>query len=149
MSKFNILKRKNRETINHMGSKAYKYDEKYELVSILLTTFVEDSYYRSGDDTIKRLVKLMSKTKDIEFVAKAIIYARTVFNMRSVSHVMGAEISAYLSGKTYAKDFYEGLVVRPDDMLETVAVYYNKGGKTLPNAIKKGFANAFDKFDGY
>lgn len=149
MSKFNILKRKNRETINHMGAKAYKYDEKYELVSTLLTTFVEDSYYRSSNDTVKRLVELMSKTKDIEFMAKAIIYARTIFHMRSVSHVMGAEISAYLSGKTYAKNFYENLVVRPDDMLETVAVYFNKGGKTLPNAMKKGFANAFDKFDGY
>lgn len=43
----------------------------------------------------------------------------------------------------------EKIVFRPDDMMEIIAYYKAKSGKTLPNAMKKGFALAFDKFDGY
>lgn len=148
MSKFNFLKRKSRETVNHMGAKAYKYDERFELVSTLLTTFVEDSYYRNSKDTVTRLTELMKQVKDKEFVAKAIIYARTVFNMRSVSHVMASEMGKTLSGTPYATDFYEKVIVRPDDMLEIVAYHLGKGQK-ISNAMKRGFGKAFDKFDGY
>lgn len=150
MSKFNTTKStKSRETTNHMGAKAYNYDEKFELVSTMLTTFVEDTYYRKGQDTTKRLVELTSIIEDKRFIAQAILFARKEFNMRSVSHLMAAELAATLSGKTYAKNFYEQLVVRPDDMTETLAAFKSLGGTTMPNAMKKGFAKAFDKFDGY
>ncbi|MCP4440756.1 MAG: TROVE domain-containing protein [Aureispira sp.] len=148
MAKFNLLKRKKRETTNYMGAKAYKYDAKFELVSLLLTSFAEDSYYRSSGEGIKAMLALLAKV-DPMFAAKAAIFARDEFNMRSITHVLAAELAAYLSGKEWAKEFYNCIVVRPDDMLEIVAYYYAKGGKTLPNAMKKGFAKAFERFDAY
>jgi len=58
-------------------------------------------------------------------------------------------LAAYASGKIWAKSCYDKVVKRPDDMLEIVAYFYAKGGKTLPNAMKKGFAKSFDRFDAY
>jgi hypothetical protein len=34
-------------------------------------------------------------------------------------------------------------------MKEILAYYLQNCGKKIPNSMKKGFAKAFDKFDGY
>jgi len=147
MSLFN---RKNRvkTVLNRAGGKAHKQSPKMELASILLTSFAQDQFYRSATGTYKDLIALLSKVDPI-FAAKAGIYARRVYGMRSITHVMAAELATHASGKDWAKSFYSQIVKRPDDMLEIVAYYLSKGGKKLPNAMKKGFANAFDQFDGY
>lgn len=134
--------------MNRAGGEAYKQSPKMQLASIMLTSFAQNQFYRNAKGTFDELVKLLAQV-DSKFAAQAAIYARTKFNMRSITHVLGAEIAAYASGKPWAKEFYAQLVLRPDDMLEIVAYYFNKGGKTLPNAMKKGFATAFDKFDDY
>ncbi|MGK0390572.1 MAG: 60 kDa SS-A/Ro ribonucleoprotein [Maribacter sp.] len=134
--------------MNLAGGEAYKQSPKMQLASIMLTSFAQDQFYRNAKDTFKDLVKLLAQV-DPKFAAQAAIYARTKFNMRSITHVLAAELAAYASGQTWSKEFYAQIVSRPDDMLEIVAYYFNKGGKTIPNAMKKGFAAAFDKFDGY
>ncbi|MFK7948890.1 MAG: TROVE domain-containing protein [Saprospiraceae bacterium] len=144
------MKRKNRsnKTVNRAGGEAYAQTPELRLASMLLTSFAQDQFYRSQKDTFDELVALIAQC-DPQFVAKAGIYARTQYGMRSITHVLAAELAPYLSGKSWAKNYYERTVFRPDDMTETVAYYLAKGGKTLPNAMKKGFAKAFDKFDGY
>lgn len=148
MSMFNKQKNRTSKMTNRAGGDAFAQTPKMELASILLTSFAQDQYYRSANDTFKELIALLAKV-DAKFAAKAAIYARNEFGMRSITHVLAAEISAYVSGQPWAKDFYKAIVRRPDDMMEIMAYYYAKGGKTLPNAMKKGFANAFDKFDAY
>jgi 60 kDa SS-A/Ro ribonucleoprotein len=147
MSLFN-LKKKRKKTINRAGGRAYTQSPKMKLVSILLTSFAQDQYYRSGKATFSELIQLMSELDPL-FVAKAGIYARTQFGMRSISHLLAAELAPYASGQPWAKDFYNKIVKRPDDMLEIVAYHLGKGEKRLPNAMKKGFSKAFDKFDTY
>lgn len=148
MSLFNKLKNRAKRITNRAGGEAFAQTPKMELASMLLTSFAQDQYYRSAGATFKELNALLPKV-DAKFAAKAAIYARHEFGMRSITHVLAAEISAYVSGQPWAKDFYKAIVRRPDDMMEIMAYYYAKGGKTLPNAMKKGFANAFDKFDAY
>ncbi|MCH2045998.1 MAG: TROVE domain-containing protein [Saprospiraceae bacterium] len=149
MAPFNLKrKKKDKVVLNHMGARAYKYEEKFALAALLLTSFAQNSYYRKGQDTFKDLITLL-KDVPADFAAKAAIYARDHFNMRSITHVLAAELSAYASGTAWAKHFYDKVVVRPDDMLEIVAYLFQKGQKTLPNAMKKGFAKAFDRFDAY
>ena len=149
MALFNF-KRKNRvaTVVNRAGGEAYKQTPEMRLASMLLTSFANDQYYRTQKETFDELVQLIAEC-DTKFVAKAGIYARNEYGMRSITHVLAVELATYLSGKSWAKDYYENIVFRPDDMTETVAYYLAKGGKTLPNAMKKGFAKAFDKFDGY
>ncbi len=148
MALFNKATKQKLQTINRANGTAYKQSAKMQLISMLLTSFAQDQFYRSAKDTFKDLAKLV-KEVDAEFAAKAAIYARTKFGMRSITHVLGAELAAYASGKPWAKHFYEKMIFRPDDMLETVAYYKAIGGSTVPNAMKKGFAQAFNKFDGY
>ncbi len=138
-------------TTNNAGGFAYTMKEKTELVSILLTSFVADSYYTKGDDVSKRVGELVAKVGDKKFIAKASIYARQHFGMRSITHVVAGELakSAEIKGQTWTKDFYNQVVKRLDDMLEIISYIRKDGKKPLPNALKKGFREAFNKFDGY
>lgn len=150
MGRFNTEnKTKTTKTVNLAGGKAYSQTSELELVSILLTSFVQDQYYKSADDSMKRVTELLGKV-DPKFAAKAAIYARNEFGMRSITHVLAVEIAKHISGQEWGKKFFSEVIRRPDDMTEIVACYFGKNkGKALPNSLKKGFAKAFDKFDGY
>lgn len=149
MAKFNIWKKKAQKTSNLAGGEAYVMSPELELASLVLTSFAQDQFYRSQAQTFETLKHLIAECKP-EFVAKAGIYARREFGMRSITHILAAELAKYASGQTWAKAFYDNIVQRPDDMLEMTAYYLGQNkGKNLPNAMKKGFASAFDRFDGY
>lgn len=148
MARFNLFKSKEPPVLNHMGAPAFAQTPELELVSMLLTSFADDSYYRSGAEGLSRLRELLSRC-DPEFSAKAAIYARTVFGMRSISHALAAELASAASGKVWARKFYEKIVARPDDMTEIMACFIGAKGRKLPNALRKGFAAAFGKFDAY
>lgn len=132
---------------NYAGGQAYQYSPEMELVSILLTSFVNDDYYRSANDTLARVQSLLANVDPL-FAAKAAVYGRTKYGMRSISHAMASDIAKHLSGQPWAKDFYNAIIYRPDDMLEIISYHKAKNGK-IPASMKKGFAAAFEKFDGY
>ena len=138
-------------TTNNAGGLAFTMKEKTELVTILLTSFVQDTMYKSGTDTLKRVNELVKKISDKKFVAKAAIFARNEFGMRSISHAVAGELAldASVKGQPWTKTFYNNVVRRVDDMLEIVSYVWKDGKKPLPNALKKGFAQAFSRFDGY
>jgi len=135
------------KTTNLAGGKAYTQNPELELLSILITSFASDQFYRSANDTFDKLKHLITLC-DKEFVAKAAIYARTKFGMRSITHVVASELAKHIGGKEWAKKFYNDIVYRPDDMMEILSYHMANNGK-IPNAMKKGFAMAFDKFDRY
>ena len=146
MTKFN-QNSNGTKTVNLAGGEAYSQTSELELISILLTSFANDQYYRSANDTFTKLSQLI-KSCDKKFVAQSAIYARTKFGMRSITHVVASELAKYISGEKWAKDFYNSIVYRPDDMTEIISYHASKNGK-LTNSMKKGFAKSFDKFDRY
>lgn len=152
MSRFNTpaLARKDAvpDTHNLAGGQAHAQDPKVELASLLLTNFVTDQFYRDSGASVARLKELL-KTVDPKFAAKAAIFARNEFGMRSISHVVAGEIAGTVSGEQWTKNFHRDVVRRPDDMTEIVSYYLATYGKPLPAALKKGLAAAFAKFDGY
>lgn len=148
MARFNAIKTSTSKTENLAGGQAYRMSQEAELVNILLTCFLEDQFYRSAEDTMKRIVKLLISVNP-EFVAKATVYARREFGLRSVTHFIAAEMVAAASGKAWGAKFYDRVVRRPDDMLEIMSAYKAIGGQNPTNAMKKGFAKAFDRFDSY
>lgn len=147
MSRFNTVTPTKTKTTNLAGGEAYTQSPELELVSILLTSFANDQFYRSANDTFEQLKKLIGLC-DKKFVAQAAVYARTKFGMRSISHVTASELAKYISGQAWAKDFYSSVVYRPDDITEIFAYHLSKNGKET-NAMRKGLAKAFDKFDKY
>jgi 60 kDa SS-A/Ro ribonucleoprotein len=137
------------KTENLAGGEAFAQSPKLELASILLTSFVQDQFYRSANDTVDRVKELITGMKDKSFAAKAAIYARTKFGMRSISHVVAREI-ARVQKEEWTKKFFEKIVYRPDDMLEILALYLQDNGKrVLPNSMRKGFAKVLERLDEY
>lgn len=149
MSKFNTKKIPvtQQKTVNFAGGEAFKESSKLELISLLLTSFVQNSFYEKEEQTNQRLIDLIGKVEP-SFVAKSAIYTRNEFGMRSISHVTAAELAKYLSNVPWAKSFYNKVIRRPDDMMEILSYYTGKGNK-ITNSMKKGFAEAFNKFDSY
>jgi hypothetical protein len=148
MSKFNT-KSKTSKTENYAGGEAFTETPELEYVSHILTSFVDDKYYRTGAEGITKLKEVMARIKDKKFLAQGAIYARTKFGMRSVSHVVAGEIAKNVKGEKWTKTFYNNVVYRPDDILEIIGYYIANYKKPLPNSLKKGLAKAISKFDAY
>lgn len=149
MSKFN-KKVESEKVTNYMGGRAFKQSPKEELAMVVLTTFVESSYYESTDDRVSRIVSLIKKVgkKDPEFIAKLAVYARTQFHMRSVFPILVGELSKLDSVKGTSwvrRALYVG-TTRVDDLLE-VASYI--GPKNMRTCVKRGINDALGKFDEY
>ena len=157
MSKFNTKATIRTKTTNLAGGEAFKESPILEFISILLTSFVQDQYYRSSDETLQRLKELIKTISDKKFLAKSAIYARNEFGMRSISHAVAGELATIVKGEPWMKDFFDMVVHRPDDMMEIVAYYLNVAGDTkdtnkkrpIPNAMKKGFAKVISRLDEY
>ena len=155
MSKYNRKKEEVKPTVkNFMNEDAFLLKPKEELVSTVLTTFLQNSYYEKESEIVDRIKDLVSKVDPL-FAAKLAIYARNEGNLRSVTHLVSALLAKYISGTDWGKRFYNRIVVRPDDMSEIVSAYANLNGmglnelKNIPNAIKKGFKEALEKLDAY
>lgn len=142
MSKFNT--RVGTKTRNIAGGFAYKMSVEQELIHAVLTTFLEDKYYEKGEDRMDRIRDLISKNKP-EFVANLAIIARKEFNLRSVSHLLVAELSKVHNGDSLVKDLVVEVSIRPDDLTEIVSCV----GTPIPKQIKRGVRNALLKFNRY
>ena len=153
MSKFNLTQTKPKTlTTNLAGGQAYRQTPELEIISILLTSFVNDQFYQKSNETLDRLKDLLDKVEP-KFAAKAAIFARDKFGMRSITHALAGELTSNISGKEWSKNFYDKVVIRVDDMTEIMSYYLeNKTDKNkpkFPNSLKKGFASAFNRFDNY
>ena len=151
MSKFNQSKTSQDEkdlTINLAGGEAYELSPKQALVNHLLTSFVQNQAYRTEAEGLDELSKLIA-ANDAKFVAKAAVYARTKFGMRSVTHVTAAQLAKRVKGEAWTKNFFDQVTYRADDMMEILAYYKNVIKGPVPNSVKKGFAKAFARFNEY
>ena len=156
MSKFNIKKPKVEMTKNFMGEDAYVLSDKEALVSMVMTTFLANSYYVSESKLLDKIQNLVEKC-GYEFVAKLALYARTKGNLRSVSHFLAALVCKDSTHQVWLKSFYEHIVLRPDDISEILACYSklngfdlsNKKLRKIPNAMKKGFSKVLSSLSPY
>lgn len=145
MAKFNETMKE--DVRNLAGGKAYKESNEMQLASLLLTSFGDDKYYQKENEVYQQLERLISLC-DKQFVAKAIIYARKQFGMRTITHIASSMLAKYIGGNDWGKRFYDKVVNRVDDMTEIVACHLSRKQK-ITNAMKKGFATALGRFDDY
>ena len=148
MSKFNL--KQSIKTVNNCGQPAYKMADKEKLVSQVLTSFFNESkfYGDNSEDMQKTIVSVIKS--DPEFVSKLAIFARRVFNMRSVAHVLTAYLAHENEGKPFVRKTVRGVTVRGDDVTEIMAFYIDTFGKRpVPNSLKKGINDVLVKFDEY
>jgi hypothetical protein len=161
MARYNTSTKRTPQLVeNHEGGLGYSLTPKFELINILVSGFDNTFYEKLGDREIrfKELITKLAKT-DPEFVAKALVYARSVVGQRTVTHFGSVALAPFLSGTDLGKRFYGkrnrrsntgGIVHRLDDILEIVACYVALNPeKPLPNAMKKGFKSALENADAY
>lgn len=153
------------DTVNRQGYAAYSLSDELRLLSMLNTLKLEKQFYRTEEETMSELRDLIERIglKDPYFLCQAIVYSRCMGEgMRSINHLAATLAAPFISGKPYAKAFYGpfdkknkmgGVVYRTDDMSEMkdvwAALNTSDNGKMLglPNAMKKGFANAIENLD--
>ena len=164
MARYNEKRISNPEvqkTVTHQGGTGLTQKAEHELIGIL-STGLDNTYYEKENERTQRLHEVIKRVaeKNPVFAAKALIYARTVFGQRSVTHVGAVDMLPFLAGTELGKRFYSkrernankgGIVYRLDDMAEILAVYQAKNGVNapIPNAIKKGFKDAIEHADTY
>ena len=148
MAKFRT-KSEGTKTENLAGGTAFKETPKLELVSLLLTSFVQDKFYRTAKEELKKLKELVNIIPEKKFIAKAAIYARQEFGMRSITHALIGELVRIVKGESWTRKAINAVVKRPDDMLEILGYYGAEYGKPIPNSLKKGLSDALGKFDAY
>lgn len=142
MSKFNT--KKNNTTTNLAGGKAFKMDAEQELLHAVLTTFLEDKYYETGNERIDRIVNLIKQASP-EYVANLAYVARTEFHLRSVPIILLGELAKVHKGDSLVRTAIEKTVQRVDDITELVAYLDAK----LPKQVKRGIRRALYKFSPY
>ena len=145
MSKFNETKKN--DVRNLAGGKAYKESDEMQLASLLLTSFGDDKHYQKEKDIYSQLEQLIEAC-DKEFVAKAIIYARKQFGMRTITHIASSMLAKHIGGMEWGSRFFDKVINRVDDKTEIVACHFSRKQK-LTNAMKKGFSSALGRFDDY
>ena len=151
MSKFNKKTKpqiKPKMVSNKTGGTAFAQDRETELASLILTSFLSGNAHESEAVQEQRLTDLLDSFGESTFPAKAAIFARNEFGMRSVSHLIAAEIGERIKGKEWTKNFFEKVIRRPDDITEILSRTMAQIG-SVPNSMKKGLAASFAKFDEY
>ncbi len=136
---------------NYEGEPVHQYSDHLNLSTRALTSLMaENKFYESAKEGDNEIVRLFEKmlTEDPEFAKGLVLTLRKEFHMRSVTHVLCAELARNRTTET--AHIIAEVCERPDDMLEILAYYTNKyGDKKLPNSLKKGLARALGKFNEY
>lgn len=136
------------DTTNLAGGSAFKQNDKLALASLLLTSKLTDTYYESGSDQLARLTGLFNNV-DPQWAAKAAVFARNEWGLRSVTHALAVLVARFVKGESWTRPFFRSVVRRVDDMTEIMGLYIACFGKPIPNSLKRGLADAFSKFDRY
>lgn len=149
MGRFN-LKTPGTKTTNLAGGKAYKHAPKMELALAVVSTFLENKHYENSDDRIARIKNLVSLVPD-EYVAKLAVFVRTKMYLRSVSHLLVAELAKKHTGDTLVSQTIEAVAPRPDDLLEIVSILIDdkKKAAKLSKQVKRGVRHALLHYSPY
>jgi hypothetical protein len=153
--KFNFNTKKENETINYEGAKAFKLTPKMELYTAVATAGLSDQFYEKADDKLKRICDLIEKN-DAAFVAKLAVYVREKMHLRSIPLVLTVELAKHYNGDALISKLTNRVIQRADEITELLAYYAlaneRKNVKQLnklSKQLQKGLAEAFNKFDEY
>ena len=143
-------------TTNHEGYKAYKLSPEVELYSIVCTASLSNKFYESAADTVERLRDLIKKCNH-EYVAKLAVYAREQMYLRSIPLVLAVELAKIHKGDNLVRRLTRRVISRADELTEIMAYHQiaSPSGdeirkvRKIPNQLKLGVADAFNKFSEY
>ena len=143
--------------LTHEGAPAQRFTAKQELKRTAATCLLfEPTFYESGGDIADRLVSL-SKKVSFQDLAEVAVWCRSTLNLRHVSLFLACLAMKKDAPGPQKRALVRDVIQRADELGEIVSLYWILNGRKtgsndrppLPNAMKKGIADAFGKFDEY
>lgn len=133
----------------HEGAKAKNITPFLELQrSVLASLLWEDTFYENGQDLATRISSLIPKVS-ADKVSNLAIFARNQGKLRHIPLLLCVEMAKLSTHKFLVSKTLEEVIQRPDELCETLKLYWRNGKTPISNQIKKGLGNAFKKFDEY
>lgn len=141
------------------GNLQYLKSDKLMLIEIATSVlYGKDQFYNSSDALYKNALAAISNlvsTNQFDYIANTCLFSRKVMDMRSYPIAIVVEFANALAkqNKHYAnmRSLVRDVITRADELTElygyALKVFGDK--KCIPLAIKKGVADAFNKFDAY
>lgn len=144
-----ISKSVDRRLAGGFGMRGAKQDAEALLRRAVMTCLLwENLAYESGSSVAKNIRELIPQV-DPETVAQIAVEAKLVQKLRHVPLYMAAVMAGLETHKHLVANLLENILVRPDEFAEFLAIYWKSKRVPVSAQIKRGLANAFNKFNEY
>ena len=116
--------------------------------SVMSCMLWEKEFYEDGEDITKRIADLIPKV-DPEKVAAIAVEAREKMKLRHIPLFIVREMARLPSHRTLVRKTLSTVIQRPDELSEFLAIYWKDKKQPISSQVKKGLADAFQKFNEY
>ena len=135
--------------------------------NLVSTLYGKDSYYESANETVERMKTALAQVvndhglKGVEYAGRVAMFAREHMHIRTMPIVMVVELAKILQERNMQKttpplqyklrSLTRGVISRADELTDMFAYALTVFGDTkkIPMGLKRGVADAFNKFDAY
>jgi len=133
----------------HEGGPARNISPELQLRrSVMACLLWEDQFYEDGVEIAGRIRELVPKVK-AEKVAAMAVEARGKMKLRHAPLLLVREMARHQTHRALVAQTLAQVIQRADELAEFVAIYWKDGKAPLSAQVKKGLAQAFQRFDEY
>lgn len=133
----------------HEGAPAKRINAELQLRrSVLACMLWENTFYEDGQSIAERIQSLIAQVNPAKVSALA-IEAREKMKLRHVPLWIVREMSRLPKHKAFVADTLSSVIQRADELAEFVSLYWLEKRQPLSAQVKKGLAQAFQKFNAY
>ena len=141
-----VLNTKPQPILTHEGAVAQRVNPEQQLRrSVCACLLWENTFYEDGVSIAER-IEQEAKLAKPDVVAQLAIEAREQYKLRHIPLLLAVSLARQGLLK---KDVLTRIIQRPDELCEFLAIYWKDGKCSLAGQVKKGLADAFQKFDEY
>lgn len=145
----NTVARNHFTAVNDAGTPVRSISDEKQLSRLTLANMLfEGQFYVDGVESAKRIIDLvqrLAKTNP-KFVEHLAIAARSNYKLRHVPLLITRGLA---QARALRADVLNAVIQRPDEMGEFLALYWKDGKAPISNQVKKGLAQALNKFNEY
>jgi 60 kDa SS-A/Ro ribonucleoprotein len=142
------VKTKN-DLFTHEGAPAKHISAEMQLRrSVLACMLFESNFYEDGQSIAERISSLVAQVDPAKVSALA-IEAREKMKLRHVPLWIVREMSRLPKHKAFVASTLADVIQRADELAEFVSLYWLDKRQPLSAQVKKGLAQAFQKFNAY
>lgn len=116
--------------------------------SVLACMLWENNAYSDGHSVADIIAELIPQVAP-EVVSKLAIEARQKQKLRHVPLFMIVEMAKHQNHRKLIRETINQVISRVDQITDLLALYWKDGRKPVPNQMKLGLADAFQKFNEY